>query len=126
MKQSQKERLEQFLKDFNVLYGDVGTIKRETEIPHHIQVKVQIFKELLELSVEPKPVLLVTLPRTASSVDIDRTNKSLNTLYKVSDDYHILVLVSGEEVKVEILSVKDIDSITVEELQKKVLDSIKQ
>ena len=77
-------------------------------------------------SKSPKPILVVSLPYTASIADYQDVRESL---YErgIGDDYHILVINSGkEETIIEVFYEKDFNKVKFEELKEIVKNSLKK
>lgn len=74
----------------------------------------------------PKPILVVSLPYTASIANHQNVNESL---YErgIGDDYHILVIISKkEETIIEVFYEKDFNEVKFEELKEIVENSLKK
>ena len=77
-------------------------------------------------SKSPKPILVISLPYSASIAD---HQEARNNLYKkeIKDDYHILVIVSSkEETIIEVFYEKDFNEVKFEELKEIVKNSLKK
>ena len=77
-------------------------------------------------SKSPKPILVVSLPYTASIVDYQDVRENLHKR-GVGDDYHVMVIISKkEETIIEVFYEKDFNEVKFEELKEIVENSLKK